>query len=405
MNRVASLMLSLILVSGSAIACPEGIENWCVVNRAARKYQCERFHHVVVLLKGQGKLQHSGVREQDATPLEVGARTRVYASDRIWLDKASELEFQERLKLDQGLQFAEAFTFDTFDEGEPSWYSFAQWENPTRQSLTDAPSGCLAHVTAVELRALTPEVPYLLSPRQTKLLNPRPSFEWNPVEGVSHYQLEIWCESIDPFEPLYEERFSADITGVEYPLQQPLQVSHVYTAEVKAFRNYSDLPASELADGEEAGGTFSLLSTEDALLASSLIESLELEATNSELGLLKVLPVLEYFGLYDRALKETQRVLQATPSPTLRLQAGRYYEVLGLEREAAAEYGVIVAQVDSGEQLGLVEAQTRLALLVQGSDPEGSHALAVLALQAWRELGVKGPVDELRAVINTHRGE
>ena len=71
-----------------------------------------------------------------------------------------------------------------------------------------------------------PKIPYVISPRRTNLLNPRPQFRWNAVENVESYKVCLledkvtrqWCQESDRAQMNYPADKSSLKPGEEYLL-------------------------------------------------------------------------------------------------------------------------------------------------------------------------------------------
>ena len=74
------------------------------------------------------------------------------------------------------------------------------------------------------------QIPYILSPRMTHLLNDKPTFSWNGVEGVNRYTVRLFLDG-DILE--WSEEVSS--TEIDYPENKPpLEVGVPYLLTVEA---------------------------------------------------------------------------------------------------------------------------------------------------------------------------
>ena len=127
-----------------------------------------------------------------------------------------------------------------------------------------------------------PTIPYVISPRRTNLLNPRPQFRWNTVENAQSYEvclledevLQQWCREIDRAQ-------------MNYPAEEsPLKPGKRYLLTVGTDRGTY---APSLKESGLFGGVgFKLLDTQQAEQIEEIrsrIESQDIDATAKALAI------------------------------------------------------------------------------------------------------------------------
>ena len=96
-----------------------------------------------------------------------------------------------------------------------------------------------------------PLIPYIITPRKTRLLDARPYLSWNPSPGASTYTVRLNTDRV-----IWET--TTDQTGLVYPGTPPLQPGVTYLLTVEA-----DNGKTSSSEGA-AGLGFSLLGAEEA---------------------------------------------------------------------------------------------------------------------------------------------
>lgn len=110
---------------------------------------------------------------------------------------------------------------------------------------------------------ISPLIPYIISPRRTKLLNSLPMLRWNAVPGASRYTVSL---IVDEEDVLWETQVEG--TEVVYSGESPLESGVDYLLMVEA-----DMGASSLEDDSPDLG-FTLLDENEATVVREAIEQL-----------------------------------------------------------------------------------------------------------------------------------
>ena len=258
--------------------------------------------------------------------------------------------------------------------------------------------------TASRLRAVrspggtNPDIPYVISPRNTWLVDDQFTIRWRPAPDASRYTVRLyrWSHQRDAPERLLWERTVSE-TQVEYTGALPLEEGRYYSIEVIA-----DTGVSSNADEGAAKSGFELLFPEDLELLQADLN--DLNPSLSEEGL-----ALALAGLYLRedVLAEAIAVLQpfvqdGTDNLLIYQTLGDLYSYVGLNALSLQHYdqakGLAVANHDVvGEalaKLGLAKVN-----LTVGNQSEALR-LFVQAKLLYESLEDKRQVAEIQRQID-----
>lgn len=202
-------------------------------------------------------------------------------------------------------------------------------------------------------RARGPEdalIPYVISPRNTAVLNDRPDLFWNPIAGVSQYTIslmngdtEIWTKEVNTNKIAYPTDMNALQPGIDY------------TLVIKAGNGR----ASTEEDTEPA---FHLLSPTKAATVRQAETLLAAQSATEETVLLKA-DFYTGVELYSEAINTLETLVnQGTPSATMYRQLGDLYARSDLNIRAEPYYldAIPLAEGNLEEQ---ARAQAALAEL------------------------------------------
>jgi hypothetical protein len=186
-----------------------------------------------------------------------------------------------------------------------------------------------------------PLIPYIISPRSTKLLDPMPTLRWNAATGANTYTLRIrgtdWQEQVEA-------------TEFKYPGDPALQPGTDYLLIVEA-----DNGKSSKDEGLPNLG-FSLMAQEDANRVradAARIDALNLSAEAKAFALAQL-----YSGhqLYAEAIELLENSGPANDESTNVYRAlGELYQQVGLLMQAESHY---LRAVETAEAVGDLESGT-----------------------------------------------
>ena len=190
------------------------------------------------------------------------------------------------------------------------------------------------------------DTPLVISPRKTKVLNPRPVLRWQPVPGVKSHKLS-----------LQGTNWATEVSGaseLRYPDSAPtLQPGVTYRLVVTAGdRSSSEEPG--------AGLGFSVIGADEAKTvkeAEAKIRSLGLTETATALLIANIYATN---GLYAEAIEGLER-LRGTQEPAVLRLLGDLYISTGLNRLAEERYAAALARsVALSDVEGQAQAQHAL---------------------------------------------
>lgn len=218
-----------------------------------------------------------------------------------------------------------------------------------------------------------PDVPYLIYPRDTSILETQPTLRWNAVPGVSRYEVKIigtgW-------------QTSTSETEVKYPGEPPLQPGFRYWLVVEAESGESssserDLGFTILPESEKD----QILSARDELQQKQLTETAEVVA------LADLYQSNDLKGAAINLLEEA--ISNDIETVAIYQLLGKVYQQVGLNSLAKARYleGLKLAeQVEDIE--GQAEIQGRLAIMnaILGDREEAQQQLEN-SQSLYQELG------------------
>jgi tetratricopeptide (TPR) repeat protein len=185
-----------------------------------------------------------------------------------------------------------------------------------------------------------PLIPYIISPRSTKLLDPMPTLRWNAAPGAQTYTVRI--SGID-----WQEQVEA--TEVEYPGDPALQPGTDYLLIVEA-----DSGKSSKDEGLPGLG-FSLLAQEEAArLRADMarVDALNLSADARAFALAQL-----YAGhqLYAEAIELLEQSAANDQAANVSRALGELYQQVGLLIQAESSYS---RAVELAEGVGDLESAT-----------------------------------------------
>lgn len=188
-------------------------------------------------------------------------------------------------------------------------------------------------------------IPYIISPRRTKLLDRKPILRWNPVAGATSYKLSLRENGAK-----LNWEMTVSGTEVAYPGEPPLKPGASYKLIVETNTGIS----SESAVGE-GDIEFSLLDDKEVAKVKEEVGAIDNQVTNESAQKLAISNVY----LNASAIAEAREILEIllkmggeTP-PIYRALGNLYLEKLGLVPQAKDYYSKAIkaAQPDDIEEL------------------------------------------------------
>ncbi len=230
-------------------------------------------------------------------------------------------------------------------------------------------------------------IPYIISPRRTKLLNNKPRLSWNPVPGATSYTVSIKGDGVD-------WKTQVNDTQIVYPGEQPLQPGGHYLLIVRA-----DTGASSTDEPVISGGLgFSLLETTQAQQVHSQAEEIAQKPWTEQAKTLALANLYLNNGLTFEAVEMLENLVNSgvETAPIYNSIGKLYLNFLALVPEAKANYAKAVELADSNDIEEQTAAQEGLGQVEEkfGNNDEAIRLLT-LARDGYETLGDSERVSQL----------
>jgi len=219
--------------------------------------------------------------------------------------------------------------------------------NQSRVLLFD---GAWVKVKPTRGEASTANIPIIVSPRKTKLLNAYPTLRWTRIVGITNYVVNVRGWNLDWTTSVGSK------TEIPYPQDQDKRLipNVIYKLTVKAGKYSSD-------DEEAPDLFFSLLSPEDARIVLTARQKI------TALGLPEVATKLLVAQLYAESELSSEAIEQLRSLPANRVEPaaaqllGDLYFNIGLNRLAKEQYLMAVRLADENQET-ISQARARSSL-------------------------------------------
>ena len=255
---------------------------------------------------------------------------------------------------------------------------------------TEPPSRLRA---ARSLGGTNPDIPYIISPRNTWLVNDQFTIRWSPTPDAQRYTVRLhrWSDLRDAPERLLWERTVSD-TQVEYRDDLPLEEGWYYSIEVIA-----DTGVSSNSDEGAAKSGFELLFPEDLEVLQGNLR--DLNQSLSEEGL-----ALALAGVYLRedVLAEAIAVLEpfvevGTDNSLIYHTLGDLYSYVGLNALSLQHYDQAKRLASANNDIA-GEALAKLGLAEVNLTLGNQHEALRLFTQAKTVYEILADVDQVAAI-------
>ncbi|MEQ8994893.1 MAG: COP23 domain-containing protein [Coleofasciculus sp. B1-GNL1-01] len=231
-------------------------------------------------------------------------------------------------------------------------------------------------------------IPYIISPRNTAILNEQPILRWNAVEGATSYQVQVRGSQVNWITEVNQPQ-------VVYSGEQPFQPGSRYWVIVTADNGTSSL--------EELPAGFTVLGEEEAQEIRAKIDQLQQQPLNDESKAIALAHLYRSYDLNAAAIEVLEGLVSEGNQTTAVYQLlGSIYDQIGLIRLAEEQYEMALEQAKAEDN---IEAQGML----QSSLAEVKEALDELppafelfqAAQAnYRTLGDEEQVQQLQQKLD-----
>jgi len=229
------------------------------------------------------------------------------------------------------------------------------------------------------------ELPYIISPRYTLLLNEQPNISWNPVAGATLYLVRIEGPGVEWLAETSE-------TQIVYSGEQPLEAGVAYKVTVEA-----DTGTSSIDDAGAKLG-FRVVETEKAQSIQQQAEEIAKSSLSAEEKAIATAQLYSEYMFKAEAIATLETLVnQGNQTGAVYKMLGDLYAETGLNLLAEASYNqaIELASVKQ-EQMVLTEAQAGLAgvNLMLGNEEEAQE-MQKLAQAGYQEMGEQEKAKQL----------
>lgn len=230
-----------------------------------------------------------------------------------------------------------------------------------------------------------PSIPYILSPRSTKLSSSTPILKWNSVAGAEKYFVSITGREFD-------WRFETDQVSMEYPGDPPLQSGVTYLVKVQADNG-------SRSDAEGAPGLgFELLSPEEISQVNMKIERIKALGLTGKAEAFVIAQLYLGYGLRSEAIQILEeQIKQNNQEAAIYKMLGDIYRQVSLNLLAKESYlraGEMANQSGDRPIYAQIHAGLAEVLLSLGQE-EAAKSAFEQASDAYRELGDTATAEEM----------
>lgn len=222
-------------------------------------------------------------------------------------------------------------------------------------------------------------IPYIISPRRTKLLNPKPRFRWNAVPDTTSYQLKLRENGV-------KLNWQMVVSGTEaiYPGEVSLKSGAEYKLIVETDRGVSS------EDVETVGGvTFSLLDENQASLVRTALEEIDTKVRTQQAKVLAKTRLYLKHKLIAEAIESLESLVKdgVETAPVSRTLA-ELYSYVGLVPEAEKYYvraNTLADASDLEEQAAVQDGLGQTYVALKKDREAIAHLKA--AMEGYKTLG------------------
>ncbi|MCE7981595.1 MAG: tetratricopeptide repeat protein [Caldilinea sp. CFX5] len=223
---------------------------------------------------------------------------------------------------------------------------------PTKGRIVELASSLLIAERTRESETDYGNIPVILSPRNTSLLDLQPAVQWVAVEGAIEYQLGL--SGLAPFDNIVldaadvactEESDAAGnrVCTVAWPSIWVLEPGQRYFLTVSARTGIaSKLRASETS-------ALRTLTDKEAAITQSAIADIQRANLATETQGMLLATLYAEQGLYAQAITMYEQVLTSQPTPAVYVTLGDLYRAIDLQRYAFNAYQQALDQLAQGE--------------------------------------------------------
>ena len=246
-------------------------------------------------------------------------------------------------------------------------------------------------------RSSDQSIPYIISPRNTALLNDRPVLRWNAVPGASRYTVQVRGGGLD---------WQTETTDTEivYPGNPPLQQGQRYLVVVETDQG---------ASSEEEQGVnlvFKVLDDEKADEVRAKAAQLSQQGLSTEAEKLALATLYRDYRLNAAGIELLEELVdQGSQTIAVYQILGEFYYQIGLSELARKRYSkALDLAKQSGEETGqaAVEVKLGLGLVAYGlGNKDEAKDWLTEAKEGFITLGNTSQAQELEQWMRTNLGQ
>ena len=184
-------------------------------------------------------------------------------------------------------------------------------------------------------------IPYIISPRKTKILNNKPLLRWNGVPNATSYTVRLR----DPSGVIWEEEVSN--TEIPYPGNPPLKPGENYSMVIVANNNTSSQNEGIF------GLAFSLLDANKAQEVKTAVEKISQQELPQDVRAIALVHLYRSYNLIAKAIETLEMLVEQGTETTLvyRLLGDSYRQIrLNLQAKDAYVKAVEMAKAEDIEE-------------------------------------------------------
>ena len=243
--------------------------------------------------------------------------------------KYEEIYIGDVLKLSDKLRVPTNGSFEVVCNNLSVWKINSQGEFPVSKGCPSTEKSVLRRDTLTDNtrapnNSNNPNIPYLISPRNTAILKGKPTLRWNPVSGATSYELQISGEQFNWTTQVGEAR-------VVYSGNQPMQPG-IYKVNITANNG-------ACTKDKDDSVLFNVPNKEDIIQVNAYVEQLEQMSLSNTSKTLALVHLYKSYGFNAKAIELLERLVKDGNQTTAVYQVlGSIYQKIGLNDLAKEKY-------------------------------------------------------------------
>lgn len=237
-------------------------------------------------------------------------------------------------------------------------------------------------------------IPYIIHPRRTRLLIPRPFLQWHPVAGAITYTVSLRSEKSDVF------TIDTTATHLQYPAKAPdLHPGMDYWVEV-----YDQVNDTGSKQEKQVDLGFSLLDKAQVAEIQSQVDQITDLPLDEAVRRFLVASLYATYKVRGEAIAELEKAIESLPEAVVYRVLGDLYQEVGLYGEAQTAYAralELASVAGDGEEKALAQRGLGQAMCFGGESWSEARPHLQAALDWYRTVGSEQDVADLSDVLAT----